>query len=194
MSGKTTSAPPLFFETPKAFRAWLSKNSKTASDLIVGFYKVGSGKPSISWPESVDEALCVGWIDGVRKRIDDESYLIRFSPRRERSIWSAINIAKVAALTAQGRMKPAGLAAFEQRTECRSRVYSFERKQPPELTPQELKQFKKDKAAWQYLQALPPGYRRTITHWVVSAKRAETRASRLERFVASCAAGERIEL
>lgn len=182
----------MFFETSRAFRAWLAKHAKTAPELVVGFYKVGSGKPGMTWPESVDEALCVGWIDGVRRRIDDESYQIRFTPRRDGSIWSAVNIAKVQALQAAGRMKPAGLGAFGKRTQEKSRVYAFEREREPEFTPQELKLFHKDKAAWKYVQSLPPGYRRTAMHWVVSAKRAETRTARLNRFIASCAAGERL--
>src|SRR5436305_8005062 len=165
-----------FFKTPLDFCKWLAANHEKSQELWVGFYKKDSGKPSITWPESVDEALCVGWIDGIRKRIGEDAYQIRFTPRRAGSIWSAINIAKAKALIASGRMKAAGLKAFERRTEQKSRVYSYEQQGSAALAPADIRAFKKDKAAWAHYEKLPPGYRRMITLWVTGAKREETRA------------------
>jgi uncharacterized protein YdeI (YjbR/CyaY-like superfamily) len=183
---------PVFFEDAAAFGAWLARNAARAGELVVGFRKVGSGMPSLSWPESVDEALCFGWIDGVRKRIDGDSYQIRFTPRREGSIWSAVNIAKAQALIDQGRMRPAGLEAFARRTEPRSRVYSYEQAGEAALGVEEAGDFKRNKAAWRYFESAPPGYRRVMLHWVASAKRPATRARRLSQLIAACAAGTRI--
>jgi uncharacterized protein YdeI (YjbR/CyaY-like superfamily) len=183
---------PLFFENAAAFGAWLERHGATESELVVGFHKVGSGRPSMTWPESVDEALCHGWIDGVRTRIDEHAYKIRFSPRKKDSIWSAINIAKAEALVAQGRMHPAGLAAFERRTARKSSVYSYERDGLPALTAQELRLFRKNKGAWRYFEGTPPGYRRTLMHWIVSAKRPATRADRLARLIAASTAERRL--
>lgn len=185
-------AEPRFFATAEHFRDWLARHAATASELRVGYWKVGSGKPSIGWSESVDEALCVGWIDGVRQRIDDEAYQIRFTPRRPGSIWSAINIAKVEVLVAQGRMQPAGLAAFERRTDEKSVVYAYEQRQHPELTPAEAKQFKRHKVAWSYFEGCPPSYRKPILYWVVSAKKPETRERRLRQLIDACARQERL--
>ncbi len=185
------SATPVFFASAKAFRAWLARHSGTAAELNVGFYKVGSGKPSLTWPESVDEALCAGWIDGVRKRIDDEAYQIRFTPRSKKSIWSSINVKRARALIAEGRMTPAGLEAYERRTERKSTVYSYEQKDLPSLTPNELATFRMNERAWAYLEKAPPSYRRTMVHWVVTARQQATRARRLARFIESCAAGVR---
>ena len=182
----------MFFATAAAFGDWLALNADERAELVVGFHKVGSGTPCMRWSESVDEALCVGWIDGVRKRIDDRSYQIRFTPRRPGSIWSAINIAKVAALDAAGRMQPAGLAAFAARTETRSVVYSYEQDGMPELEPAEVRVLKADEAAWRYFQACPPGYRKQITHWVVRARQPATRARRLAALVSACAIGKRL--
>ena len=186
---------PVFFASPAAFRAWLAAHAASASELIVGFHKVATGRPSLSWSESVDEALCFGWIDGVRRRIDEERYCIRFTPRRPGSIWSAVNLAKVEALRAAGRMQPAGEAAFAQRLAHKSAVYSYEQPpQPPaELSPAELREFKRAKAAWQFFsEATPPSYRKLVLHWVCSAKKPETRAARLGRLMTACAAGERL--
>jgi uncharacterized protein YdeI (YjbR/CyaY-like superfamily) len=179
---------PKFFAAPIKFRAWLERNASTQSELIVGFHKVGSGKPSMSWPESVDEALCFGWIDGVRTRIDNDSYKIRFTPRRPGSIWSAVNIAKVEKLIAQGRMTPPGLAAFEKRKTEKSAIYAFE--QPGELVlpPESVKQFKRNKHAWAYFDTMPPSYRKVVIHWVNSAKQAATRERRLMQLIEACAA------
>ncbi|MBA2410137.1 MAG: YdeI/OmpD-associated family protein [Gammaproteobacteria bacterium] len=183
---------PKFFEDSTRFRSWLLLNAKTATELIVGFYKIGSRRPSMGWSESVDEALCFGWIDGVRKRIDDESYLIRFTPRKPTSIWSAINIAKFEQLRVEGRMTPAGAKAFAQRTNERSMVYAHEQSEMAELSSQELRTFKRAQAAWKFFEATPPSYRKVVLHWVTTAKKAETRASRLATLVQACVAGERL--
>lgn len=193
MARPSISVEPRFFATAAEFRAWLEANAATATELLIGFYKVDSGRPSMSWPSSVDEALCVGWIDGVRRRIDDRAYSIRFTPRKADSIWSAVNIAKVAQLRAQGRMHPAGEAAFARRSEARSKVYSHERLSDAELSPDEACAFAAEAEAWRYFASTPPGYRRVVLHWVTSAKKAETRAARLARLVAACAAGQRLK-
>src|ERR1051325_1251576 len=186
-------AEPTFFATSEAFRRWLEKHHESARELLVGFYKVGWGKPSITWAQSVDVALCFGWIDGVRRRIDDESYSIRFTPRRPRSIWSAINLKRMDELIAEGRVHPAGLAAFERRSEEKSRIYSYERQQPAAFDAAMEKELRRNKAAWNYLQEEAPWYRRVTTHWVTSAKREETRKKRLAELIAGTAAGRRIK-
>lgn len=183
---------PIFFTTPKAFRAWLKANASTATELLVGFHKVDSGNPSMTWSESVDEALCFGWIDGVRRRIDDETYSIRFTPRKPTSIWSNINIAKYKKLEAEGRMTTAGAIAFTHRKDAKSGIYAFEQAGTAELTAAELRMFKREKVAWKFFEATPPGYKKVILHWVTTAKRAETRAARLTKLVEACAAGERL--
>jgi uncharacterized protein YdeI (YjbR/CyaY-like superfamily) len=183
---------PRFFATPAAFRAWLHANHERSSELLVGFYKKGSGRPSITWPESVDEALCYGWIDGVRRSLDEDSYTIRFSPRKPRSIWSNVNVAKVEALLKAGRMMPAGLAAWERRDPARSGIYLFERSDAVAFDAAATRQFTANRAAWTYFQAQPPGYRRLATHYVASAKRPETRARRLAALIAHSANGERL--
>ena len=183
---------PRYFAGAKAFRAWLETNAASESELLVGFHKVDSGRPSMSWSESVDEALCFGWIDGVRKRIDENAYTIRFTPRKRTSIWSAINIAKVEKLQSQGRMTAAGIKAFSHRKEHRSKIYSHEQEATAELLPQELRQFKRNAAAWKFFQATPPWYKKVLLHWVTSAKKAETRVSRLATLVEACASGRRL--
>jgi uncharacterized protein YdeI (YjbR/CyaY-like superfamily) len=184
---------PRFFATPAEFRAWLEEHHADATELLVGFYKKGSGRPSITWPESVDEALCFGWIDGVRRRIDDERYTIRFSPRQKRSTWSAYNITRAKELIAEGRMTPAGLAAFEARTDERSAIYSYEQRRNAQLEPDEQARLEADPAAWEWFQAQPPSYRRPAIHWVTSAKRPETRERRLAALIADSAAGRAIK-
>jgi uncharacterized protein YdeI (YjbR/CyaY-like superfamily) len=184
--------PPRFFPTPAAFRTWLRRHHRTERELWVGFHKKGSGRASITWPESVDEALSVGWIDGIRKSIDAESYMIRFTPRKPGSTWSAVNIRRVAVLTEEGRMRPAGVTAFEARTAARSGIYAFEQRAGPGLSAAERKRFKSNAKAWRFFEAQPAGYRRTATWWVVSAKRTETRERRLETLVADSAAGLRL--
>src|SRR5438094_7309022 len=164
---------PVFFATPAAFRRWLDANHTTATELWVGFYKKGSDRPSITWPESVDEALCVGWIDGLRKSLDETSYKVRFTPRRATSIWSAVNTRRMAELLAAGRVRPAGVKAFEQRSEADTGVYSYEQRGSARFDAAAEKQFRTHKKAWKYFQAQPPGYRRLVTWWVVSAKRPE---------------------
>jgi uncharacterized protein YdeI (YjbR/CyaY-like superfamily) len=173
---------PTFFSKQSDFRKWLQKNHKKEAALIVGFYKVGSGKTSMTWSESVDEALCFGWIDGVRTSIDNDSYQIRFTQRKPASIWSAVNIKKIEALTAQGLMQPAGLASFEKRKEEKSRIYSHERKEAS-FTRDFEKQFKANKKAWAYFQSLAPSYKKTATHWVNSAKQDATKIKRLNELI-----------
>jgi uncharacterized protein YdeI (YjbR/CyaY-like superfamily) len=184
---------PVFFADAQAFRTWLAAHAHEARELLVGFHKVGTGKPSMRWSDSVDQALCYGWIDGVRKGIDEHTYTIRFTPRKAGSTWSAVNIDKVAKLREQGLMTPAGEAAFAQRSEARSRVYSHERETPAELEPADLARFKRHKAAWTYFEACPPGYRKRMLHVVTSAKKPETRAARLERLIEACAEGRRLD-
>ena len=183
---------PTFFPTPAAFRRWLKKNHRTARELFVGFYKKGTGRPSITWPEAVDEALCFAWIDGVRRSLDDESYVIRFTPRRPGSNWSLINIRKVKALIREGRMQPAGLAAFEARKAEKSGVYSFEQRENAKLDRKAEAKFKANKAAWKFFQSQPPGYRKVAVFYVMSAKREETRAKRLQTLIDDSAAGRRL--
>ncbi len=187
----SSSMEPKFFATVADWRKWLEKNHDREKEVLVGFYKKKSGKPSITWPESVDGALCFGWIDGVRRSIDASSYTIRFTPRRPRSIWSSVNIRRANELIALGMMRPAGLRAFEARTGERSGVYSFEQKEIAFEKHQE-REFKKEKAAWRFFQSQPPWYRRTATWWVISAKREETKAKRLKTLIADSAAGRTI--
>ncbi|MFL6537471.1 MAG: YdeI/OmpD-associated family protein [Chthoniobacterales bacterium] len=172
-----------FFRSPEAFRTWLSKNHDSQTELWVGYYRKDSGLPSITWPESVDEALCFGWIDGIRKKVDDVSYKIRFTPRRKKSIWSRVNIQRAAVLTHQRRMEPAGLAAFRRREEANSRKYSFENRETAMLTPTQQREFQRHGTAWKFFQSQPPGYRRTVAWWVISAKRPETQRKRLTRLI-----------
>ena len=180
---------PRFFETPEEFRAWLEQHHETATEVFVGFYKKGSGRPSLTWPEAVDQALCFGWIDGVRRSLDDVSYANRFTPRRPKSNWSAVNVAKVEALEAAGLMKPAGLRAYEARTAERTGVYSFERRESAVLPPDFEEALRGNPAAWEWFEGRPPGYRRTAIHWVISAKREETRLRRLRQLIDCSAEG-----
>jgi uncharacterized protein YdeI (YjbR/CyaY-like superfamily) len=187
-----TRPEPVYFACAGEFRDWLARHHASASELIVGFHKLDSGVPSMTWPESVDEALCYGWIDGVRKRIDDLRYQIRFTPRKAGSNWSAINIQKVADLTAAGRMQLPGLAAFAQRSEDKSRIYAYE-KRPAELIEPYASLFRAHTEAWDLFQAQPPSYRRTLTWWVISAKQEATRHKRLRQLIDASAAGRRVE-
>jgi len=182
-------ADPTFFATPAAWRAWLEANHATAPELSVGFWKVGSGKPSITWPQSVDEALCFGWIDAVRHRIDDEAYRIRFTPRKPGGNWSQVNLKRFAELKAQGRVAPAGQAAFDA---GKPSAYSYE-KAAASLAPEETARFQSHPAAWRYFEACPPGYRKQAIHWVTDAKRAPTRAKRLGALIDVSAAGRRLD-
>jgi len=173
---------PTFFADQNEFRNWLEKNHQKEKELLVGFYKVNSKKPSMSWSESVDQALCFGWIDGVRKSIDSESYTIRFTPRKTSSIWSAINIKKMKDLTQSGLMTEAGLKAFSFRTENKSKIYSHE-KEPVPLDASYEKQFKANKTAWDFFEKQAPSYKKVMIHWIMSAKQEKTRQSRLEKTI-----------
>jgi uncharacterized protein YdeI (YjbR/CyaY-like superfamily) len=181
---------PRFFKTSADFRAWLSKNHPSVDELLVGFYKKSSGKPSISWPESVDEALCAGWIDGIRRRIDEESYSIRFTPRRNGSIWSLVNTKRVAVLTAEGRMLEAGLSVFAARDEKKTGVYSFERERAG-FPPGYLETFRANAKAWTFFNAQGDYYKRLATYWVTSAKQEETRRRRLAQLIEKSARGQK---
>ncbi len=182
---------PKYFETQDNFRDWLTKNHAHESELLVGFYKVNSGKPSMSWSESVDQALCFGWIDGVRKSIDNESYTIRFTPRRTTSIWSAINIQKIEDLSKKGLMNPAGMMAFEHRTAQKSKIYSHEN-EPKKLSTALEKQFKVHKKAWEFFKNQAPSYQKVMIHWIMSAKQEKTQVSRLEKTIEASNGGKRI--
>jgi uncharacterized protein YdeI (YjbR/CyaY-like superfamily) len=179
---------PTFFEKQSDFRNWLKKNHKKETALLVGFYKVDSGKQSMTWSQSVDEALCFGWIDGVRKSIDKDSYQIRFTQRKLNSIWSAVNIKKIEVLTKQGRMQPTGLASFENRKENKSKIYSYEAEEV-KFSPALEKQFKANKNAWEYFQSLAPSYRKPSTNWVMSPKQETTKLKRLNELIADSLAG-----
>ncbi|MCB0696392.1 MAG: YdeI/OmpD-associated family protein [Chitinophagaceae bacterium] len=175
---------PKFFKKPSDLRKWLVKNHETATELHVGYYKKGTGKPSITWPESVDEALCFGWIDGMRRGIDEESYMIRFTPRKPKSIWSVVNVKKVEELKAKGLMYPMGLAAYERKEDHRSVIYSFEQKKEDLVLPPEyLKEFKKNRKAWAFFERSAPHYRLPATWWVISAKQETTRLKRLKELI-----------
>jgi uncharacterized protein YdeI (YjbR/CyaY-like superfamily) len=182
-----------FFQTAAEFRRWLARNHHKATELLVGFYKKSSGKPSITYHEALDEALCVGWIDGVRRARDAESYEQRFTPRRPGSYWSHVNIGRARALIKAGRMKAAGLRAFEKRDETGARKYSSERREAAFDKPREQR-FRQSAAAWDFFQAQPPGYRRLLTFMVMSGKKEETREKRLDRLIAACASRRRIPL
>lgn len=182
---------PTFFATQDDFRKWLSDHHQTDSELLVGFWKVGSGRPSMTWPDSVDQALCFGWIDGVRRKIDEESYSIRFTPRRSKSIWSAVNIAKVETLIANRQMQPAGLAAYVRLEKHRSVIYSYEN-MPREFVAEYEKRFRKHKKARAFFETQPAGYRRLMIFRVTSAKQEATRLSRLEKLIAASEEGVRL--
>jgi uncharacterized protein YdeI (YjbR/CyaY-like superfamily) len=188
---ESASAPPIFFESAGEFRRWLEANHEIAPELLVGFHKRATGQPSLTWPESVDQALCFGWIDGIRRSLGADSYVIRFTPRRPGSNWSAVNIARVEELTRLGLMAAAGVRAFEARDEARSRVYSYERA-AADLDGAQLELLRANPAAWSFWEAQPPSYRRVAAYWVVSARRDETRARRLETLIADSATGRRI--
>ena len=173
---------PTFFSNQFEFRKWLSENHKKKSELLVGYYKVKSGKPSMTWSQSVDEALCFGWIDGIRKSLDADSYCIRFTPRRLTSIWSAVNIDKVKKLTRQGLMQPVGLEIFRKRNKEKSRIYSFEKGMPKLASLYESK-FKQNKKAWEFFTAQAPSYQKVIINWIMTAKQEKTRLSRLEKTI-----------
>src|SRR6266403_1265284 len=174
---------PTFFPTPSDFRACLEVYHDKFSKLVVGFYKKDSGKPSITWPESVDVALCFGWIDGVRRSIDEASYTIRFTPRRPTSAWSAVNIKRVQQLKKTGLMHPAGLKSFAARSAKKSGIYSYEQRKSAKFTREQEQQFRANKSAWEFFRSQAPWYQRVTTYWVISAKREETRLKRLSLLI-----------
>lgn len=184
--------PALFFTTQAEFRKWLSKHHKTETELLVGFYKVGSNKASMTWSQSVDQALCFGWIDGVRKSIDKDSYSIRFTPRRSASIWSTINIKKIGELEKAGLMTPEGQKAFSLRKESKSNIYSHE-VEPLTLEANYEKQFKKNKIAWEFFVKQAPSYKKVMVHWIMSAKQEKTRQLRLEKTINESAQQKRMQ-
>lgn len=184
---------PRFFRTPAAFRAWLEQNHARVTELWVGLYKKAQAHRGITYHDALMEALCFGWIDGVMRRIDDASHMQRFTPRKSGSTWSNVNVAHVERLTVEGRMAPAGLAAFAARTPAKTGIYSFERVTPPEFPPALRREFAAHAAAWKFFNAQPPGYRRLATFHVASAKQEATRARRLAKLIAASAAGRRLE-
>jgi len=181
----------LFFPTPADFREWLRRNHARAAELWVGYYKKGTGRPSLTWPESVEEALCYGWIDGIRQSVDGEAYTIRFTPRRPSSVWSARNIRTVERLIAQKRMRAAGLKAYEAREGSRSAADSFEERK--HLDPAYEKKLRANRKAWAFFESQPPGYRRLTEGWVMAAKKEETRLKRLQVLIEDSAVGRRIK-
>jgi uncharacterized protein YdeI (YjbR/CyaY-like superfamily) len=190
----TTNPPkPRFFATPEKFRAWLEKNHESARELWVGFHRKATGRPSITWPESVDEALCFGWIDGIRKSIDESSYMIRFTPRKKDSSWSLVNLGRVEVLKREGRMRPAGLKAYDERAEEKSGIYSYEQRKNAALDAAMEKEFRKNAEAWKFFQAQPPGYRKLAAWYVISAKQEATRRKRLVRLIADSEARRRLQ-
>ncbi len=184
---------PLYFPTPADFRAWLQKHHAKERELLVGFHKKSSGEPSITWPESVDAALCFGWIDGVRRNVDATRYSIRFTPRRQGSIWSKININRVQALIELGLMQPAGLKAFEKRTAEKSAIYSYEQRHHAAFGDVYERMFRKNTKAWEYFQTQAPSYRQVVTYWVISAKQEETRQRRLAALIDASAKLRRVD-
>jgi len=184
---------PIYFRFPDEFRAWLEEHHETQTEVWVGYWKKATGKPSLTWSQAVDEALCFGWIDGVLRGIDDQRHAQRFTPRKPGSNWSAINIAKVERLRAEGRMRAAGEAAFARRRDDRSAIYSYEQRTNPQLEPDEQARFEASTAAWAYFTARPPSYRKPALWWVVSAKKPETRERRLATLIEDSAAGRPIK-
>jgi uncharacterized protein YdeI (YjbR/CyaY-like superfamily) len=180
---------PTYFDGPDALRRWLEEHHETATELWVGYHRKSTGRPSLTWPEAVDEALCFGWIDGVRYSVDEERFTQRFSPRTRKSTWSAVNIAKARELIAEGRMRPAGLAAFEARADERTAIYSYEQRHAAVLAPDEEATFRANGPAWAWFRSKAPSYRQAAVWWVVSAKRPETRARRLATLIEDSAAG-----
>jgi uncharacterized protein YdeI (YjbR/CyaY-like superfamily) len=193
-AARLAGVEPIFFPTPASWRAWLEANHDTEADVLVGFYKRGTGKPGITWPESVDQALCFGWIDGVRRSLGEDAYTIRFTPRKARSTWSAINVRRFGELHETGHVAPAGRAAFARRREDRTAIYSYEQAEDAQLPEEYEAQLRANAAAWEYFSSRPPWYRRTATHWVVRAKKEETRERRLKQLIEDSAAGRTIGL
>ena len=189
----TSDPGPHFFEAPAELRDWLDANHATADEVFVGAWKKSTGKPTLTWPEIVDEALCVGWIDSIRRSAPGDGWVIRLTPRRKGSIWSAVNVAKVAELRAAGRMRPAGEAAFAARRADRTAIYSFEQAGEPTLAADEEARFRANAHAWAWFGAKPPSFRKQALHWVISAKKPETRERRLATLIEDSAAGRPIK-
>lgn len=181
------------FASADAWRSWLEEHYATEREAWVGFFRAHVSEPGISYEEAVEVALCFGWIDGIVRRVDDRRYMHRFSPRQARSPWSRVNVEKVRRLVREGRMHPAGLAAFERRREDRTGAYSYEDR-PKDLDQDSRRRFQAHPVAWKFFQAQPPGYRRTVAHWVLSARRPSTRSRRLEIVLQASQKGERIDL
>lgn len=181
-----------FFTTPDEFRAWLAENHATATEIGVVFHRKASGKPTMTWSDAVDQALCFGWIDSIARRLDETSRVQRFTPRKPRSNWSAVNIRKVGELTARGLMTPAGLASFARREEARSGVYSYENRHMASLDPEREAMFRTRVGAWEFFSKQPPSYRQIAIYWVINAKRDETRSRRLARLIDISARGGRL--
>jgi uncharacterized protein YdeI (YjbR/CyaY-like superfamily) len=183
---------PAFFVSPSEFRSWLEQNHETTQELWVGFYKTSSGKPGITWPEAVDQALCFGWIDAVRKGIDDISYAIRFTPRKPRSIWSSVNIKRIGELIGLGLVQPAGLKVFNERDQQKSGLYSYEQRKQIKLDPAYEDRLRANTKAWEYFQSRPPSYQQPAIMWVMSAKQEVTRLKRLAILIACSEEGRTI--
>jgi uncharacterized protein YdeI (YjbR/CyaY-like superfamily) len=183
---------PTFFAKPQEFRTWLEHNHETATELLVGFHKKGTGKPSMTWPESVEQALCFGWIDGVRRSLGDDSYTIRFTPRKRTSTWSRVNLEKVEELKRRGLMRPAGLLAHKARRAAKTGIYSYEQRESAELPVEYGERLRADPAAWEFWTSRPPSYRKAAVWWVVSAKREETRERRLARLIEDSRSGRTV--
>jgi uncharacterized protein YdeI (YjbR/CyaY-like superfamily) len=189
---QTTSARPVFFANPEEFRSWLEKHHDSEQELWVGYHRKATGRPSMTWPQSVDEALCFGWIDGIRKTVDEASYMIRFTPRKPTSNWSLVNMGRVAELTREARMRPAGLKAFEQRAEAKSGIYAYEQRKNAALDPGLEEEFRKHAKAWKFFEAQSPSYRRLSAWRVISAKQEATRTKRLAQLIEASEAGRRL--
>lgn len=183
---------PIFFASPAELAEWFRANHETAAELFLGIHKKHTGRPTVPWSLAVDEALCVGWIDGVTRALDEDRYVIRFTPRKPGSTWSKVNVRKMEALIAAGRVLPAGMAAWEKRTDARTGTYAFENADAAVLPPEAERAFRKKRKAWSWWEAQPAGYRRLAAWWIVSAKREETRARRLEQLIEHSARGERM--
>jgi uncharacterized protein YdeI (YjbR/CyaY-like superfamily) len=181
---------PVFFASQEELRAWFEQYHDTETELLVGYFKTATGRESVTWSQSVDEALCFGWIDGIRRSIDGERYSIRFTPRKPVSNWSAVNIQKIEELTRNGKMRPAGLQAFSKRKDNRSRIYSYETTKEMHLPGNMESQFRSHEGAWDYFQSQAPSYRKVTIRWVMGAKQEATRMKRLLELIASCEAGE----
>lgn len=188
---KEPGSEPVFFASSALLRAWLEQNHASVGEAWVGLWKRGTGRPSVTWPELVDQLLCFGWIDGVRRSIDAERYMIRVTPRRPGSIWSAVNVGRAGELIALGWMEPPGRAVFDARDQAKTNTYSFER-ETAELGEAYEAEMRAHPRAWAFFQSQPPSYRKVVTHWVVSAKREETRRKRLATLIADSEKGQRI--